>query len=332
MPRGYDAGRCHDSAIWPLSATNSCQPHHQLLSISRPCFVAASRALRRRRDARRRPRPETLRDGKDFLHLCSTTLLSQMKQAIVQHRFCPAEQPRSAPLLDLHIFHVELAAPTGSKLLCVQAIGPGQFSTPCAVSTLSLLPSSHALPRPAGVRLSLTEVGGRESQWNRRLPSRQPEPATYGRMRVTHQPGTTPPRQSVTNSPLHMLPGLVSAWRSRGCGPASQAGLLCPMFARDDAASTDPNTRGSTRTASDPTEQSVVNDEPVFPAQDWEERASVTSRQNYPLSGRLQTSLGELDFGGRILIRDSHLSVRPNVDARIAVAPLLLKLPARFLR
>lgn len=79
------------------------------------------------RDSRRRPRPETLRDGKDFLHLRSTTLLSQMKRAIVQHRFSPAEQPRSAPLRDLHLFHVELAAPTGSKLLCVQVIGPGQF-------------------------------------------------------------------------------------------------------------------------------------------------------------------------------------------------------------
>lgn len=90
-----------------------------------PLPPAAARAYGRR-DSRRRPRPETLRDGKDFLHLRSTTLLSQMKRAIVQHRFSPAKQPRSAPLRDLHLFHVELAAPTGSKLW-VQVIGPGQF-------------------------------------------------------------------------------------------------------------------------------------------------------------------------------------------------------------
>lgn len=99
------------------------------------------------RDSRRRPRPETLRDGKDFLHLRSTTLLSQMKRAIVQHRFSPAEQPRSAPLRDLHLFHVKLAAPTGSKLLCVQVIGPGQFRHTLR-SIKTLFCSQHPTPPP----------------------------------------------------------------------------------------------------------------------------------------------------------------------------------------
>lgn len=118
-----------------------------------------------------------------------------------------------------------------------------------------------------------------------------------------------------------MLPGLVVAWRSRGCGPASQGGLLCLLFARDDAARMAPNNNRA-RTMSDHTEQSGAKDEPASRAQDWQERGSVTSRQNYPLSGRLQTSLGSWTFGGHI--RDGHLSIRPSVDARIAVAPFLL--------
>lgn len=115
------------------------------------------------RDSRRRPRPETLRDGKDFLHLRSTTLLSQMKRAIVQHRFSPAEQPRSAPLRDLHLFHVELAAPTGSKLLWVQVIGPGQISSHLAqYQDPFLLPPYHP---QKGVQRSLPQrwIGRRNS-------------------------------------------------------------------------------------------------------------------------------------------------------------------------
>jgi hypothetical protein len=130
----------------PRSAIYVCQPRQHLSLDIAPLPPAATRAYERR-DSRRRPRPETLRDGKDFLHLRSTTLLSQMKQAIVQHRFSPAEQPRSAPLRDLYLFHVELAAPTGSKLLWVQVIGPGQFRHTLR-SIKTLFRSQHPTPPP----------------------------------------------------------------------------------------------------------------------------------------------------------------------------------------
>ncbi|KAK0620928.1 hypothetical protein B0T14DRAFT_239152 [Immersiella caudata] len=58
------------------------------------------------------------KDGKDFLHFRSTTLLSQMKQVNVQHRFCPAEQPRSGPLPDLRL-RCRGRMPTRSKLGCL---------------------------------------------------------------------------------------------------------------------------------------------------------------------------------------------------------------------
>ena len=45
-----------------------------------------------------------LRDGKDFLHLCWLTFLSQMKQLQAQHRFCPAERPRSALVAEKKTF------------------------------------------------------------------------------------------------------------------------------------------------------------------------------------------------------------------------------------
>lgn len=115
-----------------------------------------------------------------------------------------------------------------------------------------------------------------------------------------------------------MLPGLMVAWRSRGCGPASQGALLCLLFARDDAAvRMAPNKRA--RTTSDRTEQSVAKTNRPLKRKTGKNEAALHRGRIIRCRAASRRVLGAAlwwSHPGRPFIHQAH--------ARIAVAPFLL--------